>query len=193
MILLASKSPRRQELLRQIGIDFQVINTDIDESILDHEDPYQYVERMAHSKALMAKSMLSNTQHPILTADTSVIKDQIILGKPENYDDFQRMMSLLSGSTHQVLSAIAVQYLDQIIVKTNVNAVTFAHLPETFIETYWATKEPCDKAGGYAIQGLMAQYIQKIEGSYSGIMGLPLFELSEVLREIGYNAHSPIQ
>jgi septum formation protein len=190
MILLASKSPRRQELLKQIGVDYQVINTDIDESVLPNENPYDYVARMAHSKALTAKSLLGNVQHPILTADTSVIKDDVILGKPEDYADFLRMMTMLSGSTHQVLSAIAVQYQDQIIVKTNVSSVTFAPLSESFIEAYWTTHEPCDKAGGYAIQGLMARYIEKIEGSYSGIMGLPLFELSEALREIGYNDSS---
>ncbi|GAA5097951.1 Maf family protein [Wohlfahrtiimonas larvae] len=190
MILLASKSPRRQELLRQIGIDYQVINTDIDESVLPNENPHDYVARMAHSKAIAAKLLLGNAQHPILTADTSVIKNDVILGKPEDYTDFCKMMAMLSGSTHQVLSAIAIQYLDQVIVKTSVSSVTFSQLPKTFIEAYWATHEPCDKAGGYAIQGLMARYIQKIEGSYSGIMGLPLFELSEALHEIGYNESS---
>lgn len=190
MILLASKSPRRQELLKQIGVDYQVINTDIDESVLLNEHPHDYVARMAHSKAIAAKSLLGNVQHPILTADTSVIKDEVILGKPEDYADFCRMMNILSGSTHQVLSAIAVQYQDQTIVKTSVSSVTFAPLPKSFIEAYWATREPCDKAGGYAVQGLMARYIQKIEGSYSSIMGLPLFELSEALREIGYNDSS---
>ena len=190
MILLASKSPRRQELLKQIGVDYQVINTDIDESVLPNENPHDYVARMAHSKAIAAQSLLGSVEHPILTADTSVIKDDVILGKPENYDDFCRMMTMLSGSTHQVLSAIAVQYQDKIIVKTSVSLVTFAKLPETFIKDYWATHEPCDKAGGYAIQGLMARYIAEIKGSYSGIMGLPLFELSEALREIGYNDSS---
>ncbi len=190
MILLASKSPRRQELLKQIGVDYQVINTDINESVLFNENPHDYVARMAHSKAIAAQSLLGDVQYPILTADTSVIKDDVILGKPEDYADFCRMMNLLSGSTHQVLSAIAVQYKDQIIVKTCVSLVTFAKLSNNFIESYWATQEPCDKAGGYAIQGLMARYIEKIEGSYSGIMGLPLFELSEALQEIGYNDSS---
>lgn len=190
MILLASKSPRRQELLKQIGVDYQVINTDIDESVLPNEAPHDYVARMARTKALAAHSLLGNVAHPILTADTSVVKDHIILGKPENYADFCRMMNMLSQSTHQVLSAIAVQYHDHMIVKTSVSLVTFSHLPMTFIESYWATEEPCDKAGGYAIQGLMARYISQIEGSYSGIMGLPLFELSEALREIGYNDSS---
>lgn len=187
MILLASQSPRRQELLKQIGIEFSLINISIDESSLLDEDPLAYVERMAYTKSLAARNMPSTQGKITLTADTIVVKNQAILGKPKNYDDFVAMMQLLSNSTHQVLSSIALLSNDQIIIKTCKSFVTFAKLPEAFIKAYWQTKEPCDKAGGYAIQGLMAQYIQKIEGSYSGIMGLPLFELSQALREIGYN------
>lgn len=187
MILLASKSPRRQELLKQIGINFKVIDIDIDESSLPLEDPLHYVERMAKQKAMSVKEMLINVDLPILTADTIVTKNNLILGKPKDYDDFCSMMHILSDTTHQVFSSIALQSRGQIIVKTCISHVSFAHIPDHFISSYWATQEPQDKAGGYAIQGLMAQYIQKIEGSYSGIMGLPLFELSEALNEIEYN------
>lgn len=187
MILLASKSPRRQELLKQIDINFKVIDIDIDESVITAETPMAYVERMAQQKALAARELLKNVDLPILTADTIVTKNNIILGKPKDYDDFYRMMQLLSGSTHQVFSSLALQHQEKIIVKTSINHVSFTHLSDHFIANYWETQEPKDKAGGYAIQGLMARYIQKIEGSYSGIMGLPLFELNEALTDIEYD------
>lgn len=187
MILLASKSPRRQELLKQIGINFKVIDIDIDESVISAETPLAYVERMAQQKALAARQLLKNVNLPILTADTIVTKHDKILGKPQNYEDFYRMMRVLSGTTHQVFSSIAIQYNEKTIVKTCISHVTFTHLSDHFIANYWETQEPQDKAGGYAIQGLMARYIQKIEGSYSGIMGLPLFELNEALNEIEYD------
>ncbi len=187
MILLASKSPRRQELLKQIDINFKVIDIDIDESVITAETPMAYVERMAQQKALAARELLKNVDLPILTADTIVTKNNIILGKPKDYDDFYHMMQLLSGSTHQVFSSLALQHQEKIIVKTSINHVSFTHLSDHFIANYWETQEPKDKAGGYAIQGLMARYIQKIEGSYSGIMGLPLFELNEALTDIEYD------
>lgn len=190
MILLASQSPRRQELLKQIGVTFALINVSIDETSFPHEDPVTYVERMAYQKAIAAKMQYPSSHPIILTADTTVEKNLHILGKPQDYADFSGMMRLLSGTTHRVLSSIALQAHDQIILKTCESFVTFAELPSSFIAAYWQTKEPCDKAGGYAVQGLMAQYIKKIEGSYSGIMGLPLFELSQALREIGYNSES---
>lgn len=187
MLLLASQSPRRQELLRQIGIDYQVISAAIDETPRLHEAPLAYVQRIARDEAQAAQMQHDATQYPILTADTTVTFQDMILGKPKDYADFERMMTALSGNTHQVLSAIALRWQDQLIEKISISHVTFAPLPEHFIESYWQTGEPCDKAGGYAVQGIMARYIQKIEGSYSGIMGLPLFELSEALDNIGYN------
>lgn len=187
MILLASKSPRRQELLKQIGINFKVIDIDMDESVISAETPLVYVERMAQQKALVARELLKNVELPILTADTIVTKNDLILGKPQNYEDFYRMMQLLSGTTHQVFSSIALQHKEQTIIKTCISHVSLTHLSDHFIANYWETQEPKDKAGGYAIQGLMARYIQKIEGSYSGIMGLPLFELNEALTAIEYD------
>lgn len=190
MILLASKSPRRQELLKQIGIDYEVINTDIDEAVLPNEMPMHYVIRIAREKALAAQSILGQSVHPILTADTTVTINGQLLGKPNDRDDFQQMMTLLSGNTHHVLTAIALHFQGMTLTKLSTSSVTFAKLPLSFIDHCWQTGEPCDKAGGYAIQGLMAQYIQRIDGSYSGIMGLPLFELTEALHEIGYNLHN---
>lgn len=187
MILLASKSPRRQELLKQIGIDYQVINTDIDEAVLPNEMPTHYVTRIAREKSLAAQSVLGQSVHPILTADTTVTINDQLLGKPNDQDDFQQMMKLLSGTTHHVLTAIALHFKGITVTKLSTSSVTFAKLPLSFIDYCWQTGEPYDKAGGYAIQGLMAQYIQRIDGSYSGIMGLPLFELTEALHEIGYN------
>lgn len=187
MLLLASQSPRRQELLRQIGVDYQVIHATIDETPRLNEAPFSYVQRIARDKAIAARAQQTDAHAPILTADTIVTVNDMILGKPKDYADYERMMQSLSGKTHQVHSAIALQWRGEFVTKTCTSHVTFAPLPQAFIEAYWQTGEPCDKAGGYAVQGIMARYIQNINGSYSGIMGLPLFELSEALDNIGYN------
>lgn len=187
MLILASNSPRRKELLKQIGVSFEAISISIDESRRKGELPFDYVERMAREKVNHAFIQYSSQYDaPFLSADTSVCVDDFVLGKPKDYDDFRRMMRLLSDRSHEVLTSIALKTKTSEIVNVNRSAVTFSSLNDEFIEGYWAMGEPKDKAGGYAIQGVMARFIKEIQGSYSGIMGLPLYELSEALTEINY-------
>ena len=184
MIYLASQSPRRQELLQQINIPFQVVSVDIDETPLKNEKPRDYVIRMATEKARHAHR--DNMSMPLLAADTSVICDEHILGKPEDKTDFLRMMSLLSNRSHQVLTAVAViGEPGHLSTRLSVSEVSFRIISKTEATAYWESGEPSDKAGGYGIQGLGAVFIKKIQGSYSGIMGLPIFETSELLSEFG--------
>jgi len=190
MIYLASQSPRRRELLDQIGIVHKVIKVDIDEKPLANEKPEDYVIRIASAKARAAYS--ADMQQPLLAADTTVTSNDRILGKPANQADFLKMMQLLSDTTHQVLTAIAVtgRSLDQAseiktMTRLSCSQVSFRKLSNTEMLNYWNNGEPRDKAGGYGIQGLGAVFIEHIEGSYSGIMGLPLYETAELLSEFG--------
>jgi septum formation protein len=184
MIYLASQSPRRQELLTQIGIDFELIHTNIDETPGKHEAAEQYVMRMAIEKALNAyRTEMSN---PLLAADTSVICEGKILGKPENEQDFLAMFELLSDNVHQVMTAVAVTNKKEaaaVRTRLSVSEVIFSKISKTRALQYWQTGEPADKAGGYGIQGKGAVFIKKISGSYSGIMGLPIHETAELLNE----------
>lgn len=196
-IWLASKSPRRQELLAQLGVAFDVLqppeqdaeNQDmVNESIHVGESAYDYVNRLAQEKATYAWQYLVRTgqpQRPILSADTTVVIDGRILGKPANRDEARIMMETLSGHTHQVLTGVAVKWQDKMVSAVQVSDVTFAPLDSKRIEAYITTDEPYDKAGGYGIQGLAGKFISRINGSYSSIMGLPLYETAELLREIG--------
>ena len=184
MIYLASKSPRRQELLQQIGVDFELVNAAIDETPFQTESPSEYVQRMAVEKALNA--FQPGMSKPLLAADTSVICEGKILGKPQNEKDFLAMFELLSDNVHQVITAIAVTNTKEAAaVKTrmSVSEVTFTKITTTQASHYWQSGEPADKAGGYGIQGLAAVFIKRINGSYSGIMGLPLFETAQLLNE----------
>lgn len=188
MIYLASQSPRRRELLEQIGIAHKVIKVDIDETPAENETPQEYVVRMAVEKARHA--YIQHQELPLLAADTSVIFQDRIMGKPVNRQDFLEMMQLLSNQTHQVLTAIAVtgsNNTESQILKTRLSTshVTFRNIPEVEATQYWQTGEPRDKAGGYGIQGLGAVFIREIKGSYSGIMGLPLYETADLLAEFG--------
>ena len=190
MIYLASQSPRRRELLEQIGISHKVIKVDIDENPLPDETPEDYVVRIASEKARAA--FTADMQQPLLAADTTVTCNGQILGKPANQADFVNMMQLLSGKTHEVLTAIAVtasspNQTDGIktITRLSRSKVSFRALSEKEILNYWENGEPRDKAGGYGIQGLGAVFIKHIQGSYSGIMGLPLYETAELLSEFG--------
>lgn len=178
-IILASQSPRRFELLQQIGITPDVIPADIDESVLKDENPESYVVRMALEKA----NALRQTDALIIAADTSVVLNQEIFGKPKNQVDFNRMMSLLSNQTHMVLTAVACKFGDWSAYQLCKTEVTFQALSNAVIEQYWSTGEPIDKAGGYAIQGKGAVFVSHIKGSYSGVMGLPLFETSELIQK----------
>lgn len=189
-IYLASKSPRRRELLRQIGIDFELLLNDkeVDEQVLPHEEPAVYVTRVTRDKLLSARQTLLFRQlptRPILSADTTVAVDDLILGKPATVREAIDMIMRLSGRTHQVFTSVAVALQDQVWQVTQYSDVTFKALNEDMIHAYCATPEPYDKAGGYGIQGLASIFISNIAGSHSGIMGLPLYETAELLQQAG--------
>jgi len=195
IIYLASKSPRRRELLKQIGVHYELLMTrdhapriDVDESPLDNETAHVYVQRVVKLKAESALRVMRQrrlTPRPILTADTTVALDGQILGKPVDKADARRMLARLSGQSHQVLTAVAVVANDEIRQVLTTSFVTFASLDEDEIKQYVETGEPMDKAGAYAVQGLAAKYISKLSGSYSGVMGLPLYETATLLRQCG--------
>lgn len=183
-LILASKSPRRRELLTQLGYLFTCLSADIDESIARQEKPADYVLRLALEKA-QAILDVSDENTTVLGSDTCVLIDNEILLKPQNFADSQRMLTLLSGRQHQVLTAVAVINLQQqlsTLVKTN---VFFKKLSPVEIQNYWQTGEPQDKAGSYGIQGIGGQFVTKIQGSYSAVVGLPLYETVELLSQVG--------
>ncbi|MGH8854251.1 MAG: Maf family protein [Telluria sp.] len=198
-IYLASKSPRRRELLRQVGVEFELMmlrsdpargTPDVSEEVLPGEDPHAYVARVAREKGAFAWNILQMRRQPlrpILTADTTVTIDGEILGKPADNAEAVAMLERLSGRSHEVLTSVAIhaeRVAEQI---TQVSTVRFAKLTPAQVRAYCATTEPYDKAGGYGIQGLAALFVEHIEGSHSGIMGLPLFETAQLLRKAGYN------
>jgi len=180
-IYLASRSPRRRELLDQIGVEFELVDVDIDESWDGKEKPEDYVQRIAVEKA-RAGNAFSDEDFPVLAADTAVILDGHILGKAENRDDAEAMLNKLSGKTHTVLSAVSLIHRHEKCL-LNISKVTFKKLSKTEITNYCNTDEPIDKAGGYAIQGRAAVFIKRLEGSYSGVMGLPLYETMDLLSQ----------
>lgn len=182
-IILASASPRRSELLTQIGIRHAIRAVDIDETPWPHESPLAYVERVAAEKSAACWALLDEDL-PVLAADTSVVCEGRILGKPENRDHAIEMLSQLSGRSHQVYSAISLRG-NRHWQRVNVSEVTFRTLSREEIVAYWHTGEPGDKAGGYAIQGLASIFIESISGSFSGVMGLPLFETAQLLAKQG--------
>ena len=182
-IILASASPRRVALLSQIGIDCEVMPSQIDEKARENEAPLEYVRRMAEEKAGSVAGLMPG--RIVLGADTDVIMQSRILGKPRDKADFLEMFSLLSGNTHEVITAVCLVHGEQRSLMTSISEVSFREVSDKEMHAYWETGEPCDKAGGYAIQGLAAMFICAISGSYSGIMGLPLYETSELLRGAG--------
>lgn len=187
MIYLASASPRRQELLRQVGIEFDAMPSNIPEVRGAGETPAQYVTRVASDKARRVAQLVKERglpAHPVLGADTEVVLDGEILGKPENAAHGIDMLRRLSGRAHEVLSAVCVWHQGKEYTTLSTSRVTFRPLTPAEIEQYWKTGEPAGKAGAYAIQGRAAAFVAKLEGSYSGVMGLPLHELDELLREI---------
>jgi septum formation protein len=184
MIYLASSSPRRAILLNQIGIQFEVLSVDIDESIKADESAEQYVCRMADSKALAGKNLIS-VDAPVIAADTIITIDGNILGKPRDHSHCGEILANLSGQQHQVLSAVALFNKGETRLKVSKNTVSFRQLEASEIEVYCASDEPLDKAGAYAIQGRAAVFIDHLEGSYSSVMGLPLFETAELLKQAG--------
>jgi septum formation protein len=186
LIWLASASPRRSALLKQIGIAHEVRPVDLDESANPGESPAEYVERLARAKARALWSKLSADQRlPVLGSDTTVALGHEILGKPQDRTDGLRMLRALSGRTHQVYTAVALQYELGCEARVSVSDVSVKRLSDDEIAAYWETGEPADKAGAYGIQGRAAVFIERIAGSYSGIVGLPLYETGELLRMIG--------
>lgn len=187
MIYLASNSPRRRELLAQLGIEFELLLVDVDESVLAGEAAKDYVARVAQLKAVTAQQkMLSEglKQRAVLAADTSVIVDEHILGKPQDEADSRRMLKLLSGRTHQVRTAISVAFGDQVITETVVTEVSFRDITDQEMADYWQSGEPQDKAGSYGIQGLGGKFVANINGSYFAVVGLPLMETERLLNSV---------
>lgn len=186
-LYLASRSPRRVELLKQLGIRCLTLPADIDETALPDEDPVQYVLRLARQKAQACLIGLSASQAvlPILAADTTVALGLQILGKPEDDQDAKAMLKMLSGSQHQVHTAVALAFAGQIEVLVSTTIVEMMELNDTQIDRYIASKEHADKAGSYGIQGGAGAWIKRIEGSYTGVMGLPVYETALLLRKHG--------
>lgn len=195
-IYLASRSPRRRELLRQIGVTFEIVPlreaprypADVDETPRSGETADAYVLRVAREKAQAAAGITSARRlaaRPVLAADTTVVRDDAILGKPANAAAAASMLESLAGRAHRVLTAVAVISGDGIETRVSESRVWFRALTPEEIRRYVASGEPTDKAGAYAVQGRAAAFITRIEGSYSGIMGLPLAETAELLRSHG--------
>ncbi len=193
MILLASASPRRSELLRQIGVDHVVRPIEIDESTLSGEAPAAYVLRLADAKARALRDRLPEEERrPILAADTTVALDGEILGKPRDAGEARSTLERLSGRTHQVHTAVSVLHGGVANARLSSSDVSLRPLSSREIDWYWGTGEPLDKAGAYAVQGHAAVFIRHLSGSYSGVMGLPLFETWELLAPlIGLIQESP--
>jgi septum formation protein len=196
-LYLASQSPRRLELLRQIGLSPMVLplrsspdRMDVDETPLVDEPGIDYVLRLARLKVeagMLAQQVRHLPSWPILAADTTVTLDGQILGKPGDPEAATAMLRLYSGRTHTVLTAVAAAHQGQVKVALSESKVTFKSLSEAEIAGYVASGEPFDKAGGYGIQGRAAIFIEHLAGSYSGVMGLPLHETAELLREVGFD------
>lgn len=185
MIYLASKSPRRSELLNQIGVSHLLLDVELDETLHVGESPAAYVLRLAREKAQAGHAALSgHADFPVLGADTAVVIEDKILGKPQNRPNALEMLASLSGRTHKVFSGVALVG-DHVDTRLSLSEVTFRQIKPGEAESYWATGEPIDKAGGYAIQGQGAVFVSELRGSYSGVMGLPLYETAELLGNVG--------
>jgi septum formation protein len=196
-VYLASKSPRRQELLRQLGVEFDELllreapgrRRDIVEALRKGELPREYVKRIARLKASVGWHRMERrglAPKPVLGADTEVVLDGAVLGKPADAAAAVAMLAAMSGRTHEVITAVAIRWQTQIAQAMSTSRVTFRAIAHDEIERYVATGEPFDKAGSYAIQGKAAAFVQHLEGSYSGVVGLPLFEMAEILTRIGF-------
>ncbi|BDT72235.1 dTTP/UTP pyrophosphatase [Comamonadaceae bacterium OS-4] len=194
-IYLASQSPRRRELLTQIGVAHELLLPTPDEDaeslevVLEGDTPSAYVQRVTALKLIAARARLARTNGqncPILCADTTVALGDTILGKPADAEDAKRMVRALAGGTHRVFTAVAVAWGDKTAQACSESVVTFSQMSDDEVAAYVASGEPMGKAGAYGVQGRAAAFIARIEGSYSGIMGLPLFETAQALREVGF-------
>lgn len=195
-IYLASRSPRRRELLKQVGVDFEMLllrsdprrGVDVDETPLAGESPRDYAVRIARLKAeagVRAVAMRGLRPKPVLGADTTVVLDEHIIGKPQDRDDAVRILAALAGRAHQVVSVVAMALRDQVEHRVSASTVWFRAISDEEIRRYADTGEPLDKAGAYGIQGRAAMFVTRIDGSYSGIMGLPLAETTELMQKFG--------
>jgi len=195
-IYLASRSPRRRDLLKQIGVNFEVVllrdspgrARDVDETALPSEAADAYVLRIARNKAMVAVQQIARRgvpAHPVLAADTTVVSDGAIVGKPVDADDAADILRRLAGREHRVITAIALAQYDRVETRLSDSTVEFRDLSGEEIRRYVATGEPFDKAGAYAVQGRAAAFVTRISGSYSGIMGLPLADAAELLQRFG--------
>ncbi len=185
-IYLASASPRRRELLDQIGISFETLAVTVEECRGGGETPDAYVQRVALATAQTGWAVLgTRVPRPVLGADTEVVIDGEVLGKPQDRNHGLAMLARLSGRTHEVLSAVAVVAGGRVLTRLSRSTVSFRVLTAEQCAVYWATGEPLGKAGGYAIQGRGALFVSDLHGSYSGVMGLPLYEIGELLCELG--------
>lgn len=183
---LASGSPRRRELLAQIGVPFVTLIASIDETALPDEPAQRYVERLAREKAQAGLATLGWPEGAVvLGADTAVVLDGRILGKPNDRADALSTLAALSGREHEVMTAVALAAADRVESRVVVSRVRFRPLRPGEAEAYWATGEPRDKAGGYGIQGLAAVFVSQLEGSYSAVVGLPLCETAQLLEVFG--------
>ena len=184
-LILASASPRRAELLRQLGVSFVQQPTDIDESAAAGESTEDFVLRLAKEKALACVGSLAGRSRAVLAADTCVVLDGQVLGKPADTMDALAMLARLSGREHRVLTAVCLRFGDKGGECVSETRVQFVNLQREQVEAYIATGEPFDKAGAYAIQGLAAAFVETLHGSYSGVVGLPLAETWQLLRQFG--------
>jgi septum formation protein len=190
-VYLASESPRRKALLAQLGIPCCVLPASIDESRRPGEPPDRFVLRLAAEKAAASQARLDDPTALLIAADTAVVVDREVLGKPRSEDECITMLERLSGRSHEVVTGIAVMGPGRTEAALSRSRVTFRPLAPGEASAYWATGEPADKAGGYAIQGLAAAFIESLHGSYSGVMGLPLFETARALESFGYRVFGP--
>lgn len=188
-LILASQSPRRRELLSQLGFQFSIQVSDIDESVVSTETAYDYVLRLAKQKAQHIFNQLNHDEKShsfVVGSDTCVVFNDQILGKPESEEDCINTLSLLSNNSHQVLTGVALVGQDSIKGEVVTTDVTFKTLSKAEISAYWLTGEPQDKAGSYGIQGIAGQFVKSINGSYSAVVGLPLYETAKLLTDAGF-------
>ncbi|MDG3084782.1 Maf family protein [Vibrio hannami] len=183
VLYLASGSPRRKELLALLGNEFSIVKPDIPECKLEEETPEEYVRRLSLEKAQAGIELVSEADCVVIGSDTIVVHDGLVLEKPEKIEDSIRMLSSLSGSQHQVMTAVTVTNRNKAKTCLVITDVWFREITEQEIRAYWASGEPCDKAGSYGIQGIGGRFVSRIEGSYHAVVGLPLMETDQLLHE----------
>lgn len=185
-LVLASGSPRRRELLSQLGYEFTIIISEIEESRCDGESPKQYVQRLAEDKARAVYQQIvdqDSQQYVVIGADTIVTQGEQVFEKPKDLQDSLKILGQLSGKQHQVMTAVSVISAQNVQTIISITDVWFKPLSQQEIKDYWLTGEPCDKAGSYGIQGVGGKFVTRIEGSYHSVVGLPLFETDQLLRQ----------